>query len=113
MKVIGRIEPSFIKDTDGFDIVGNAEYVDGYVVQLTRVEAHIVRMLQESLDGYTYSNFASSGGGLGKPKDGGLSHAFALVWEFANTRFAVNEFKDMVSRLEETMNRTGDIPDDL
>lgn len=113
MKVIGRIEPEFIKDTDGYDIVGNSEYIEGYVVQLTKAEAHTLRMLQEAVAGYSWNTVAGSGGALGRPKSGGLEKAFMLVCEFANTRFFINQFKEMVHHLEGLMGRIEDVPDDL
>jgi len=42
-----------------------------------------------------------------------MDDLFGLVWTFAKARFAINDFKAMVTQLDETVNRLDKIPDEL
>lgn len=102
MRVIGTIKAQF----DG-DHITNAPYANGLIVEMTTYEANLLKALQEACEGREWSIERML---KDKPyyidiEDVDMVEAFGLVRLFMETRFAVNSFKEMVDRLEETLNR--------
>lgn len=101
MKVIGRIEI----DRNNLDEVLNPEYIGGCIVQLTPKETTTLKMLQDACEGRQWRNQDLMDYWQSKPDNIDMSEAFALVYTFATTRFAINDFESAVTNLKEIITR--------
>lgn len=104
MRIIGRIELKFNHEAQ---TVENGLYADGYIVELTSYEISVLKYLQDACEGLSwkatdmYNDYAARH----KPEDIDMSEAFGLIRVFAETKFAVNDFRKMVDKLEDTIGR--------
>ena len=101
MRVIGTIQAQFDGDT-----VTNPDYVNGFIVELTKYEANILKGLQDACDGQNWDidSLLRDHPYYRNLKDIDMAEAFGLVLRFMETRFAVNGFKEMIKGLEATLN---------
>jgi len=95
MKIIGTIPAKF---TDAGEIE-NTDYLDGSVVMLSRAEVVMIDRLQEACSGDVF-NWRNAHGDF---DDIEMSNIFRLVYEFANAKFAVNEFREAIDRLDDLL----------
>jgi len=105
MRTIGRIELK--QNSDG--TIENVEYIDGLIVELTRREAYLLKMLQDTCEGKGWTVDMMIKEFNNKPEDANMDDLFGLVWTYTQSRFAINTFKDVVSQLDETINRLNKI----
>jgi len=101
MRTIGRIELKH--DNNG--TVYNAEYVDGLIVELTRREVYLLKLLQDACEGRSWTLDRMIKEFNDRPEDANMEDLFGLVWTYTQSRFAINTFKAMVTQLDETINR--------
>ncbi len=101
MKVIGNFVPDQ-KDIDPKDEQRYLEsdrykYKGGGIVLLSQHEMGALDMLQKACNGLEnqYPHFE-----WGKPDNVMIDDLFMLVYRFAEARFAINDFKDTIERLE-------------
>jgi len=95
MKVIGKIPAKF---TDAGE-VENADYVDGSIVMLSHAEVITIKQLQDAYNGDTF-NWRVARGEFDNIE---MSDAFRLVSKFASAKFAINEFRETIDRLDEIL----------
>jgi len=110
MRVIGRIEP---KLTNYGQEIENPEYIDGKIVELTSREVSILKLLQDACNGERWRGvplieYYQRFGNL-ELKDVNMSEAFAMVYTFATTRLAINDFKATVVELDKIINKTDSV----
>jgi hypothetical protein len=68
---------------------------------------HIVRLLQEASKGHNYHfKFPVE---HSKPNDIEMDNLFWLVLQFAEVKFAVNEFKSAIDKLDDILMKSEDI----
>jgi hypothetical protein len=101
MRTIGRVELRV--NSDG--MTEDAEYVDGLIIELTRREAYILKLLQDSCAGNSWTIDTIMNDYHSKPEDANMEALFGLVYAFTQARFAINDFKKIVNHLEETIIR--------
>ena len=102
MRVIGRIEPNVNRDEQ---YIENGEYVRGAIVELTPHEMALIKALQDACEGRQWRTGNIMEYWQEKAKDIDMSEAFAVIEKFVIARFAINDFKNMVTELENTVTR--------
>ena len=95
MKVIGKVD--YIRKDEETGVSYGDEYLEGGIVLLSRHEMGALDMLQKACNGLEnqYPHFE-----WGKPDNVMIDDLFMLVYRFAEARFAINDFKDTIERLE-------------
>lgn len=101
MRTIGRVELKF--DNEG--IAQNADYANGLIVELTSKEAYMLKLLQDACKGKQCKVDKMLDDYRTRPEDINMDDLFGLVWTYTKARFAINDFKNVVSQLDETINR--------
>lgn len=97
MKVIGDVTPKF--DEEGNTV--NVNYVGGCIIMLTSREASIFRDLQKAAKSEKWRfPFPDE---RTKPDDIKMDTLFWLVRQFTEAKFAINEFKGTIERLDDIL----------
>lgn len=97
MQIIGDITPKF--DEEGNTT--NVNYVGGCIIMLTSREASIFRDLQKAAKGEKWQfPFPDE---RTKPDDAEMDTLFWLVRQFAEAKFAINDFKEAINRLDDML----------
>jgi len=98
VKTIGEVTPVF---ADGSGHVEDTIYLGGSIVMLSRSEVKVLRMLQDACEGDTFN--WSLMDNRNNPDNIEMSNTFRLVYEFSIAKFAINEFKGTVDRLDDIL----------
>ncbi len=105
MRVIGTVEPE--KSHQLAEISQDGEYLGGSVVLLSPYEMKAIKMLQDACKGLKDDYHLME---WGKPENAMIDDLFMLVYRFAETKFAINDFKDKIERLENVL---GEVKNEL
>jgi len=100
VKVIGKIHHQV--DDQGYiaDDRDSIEYLGGGIVLLSQQEMGALDMLQKACNGLEsrYPHFE-----WGKPDNVMMDDLFMLVYRFTEAKFAINDFKFAIERLESVL----------
>ncbi len=99
MKTIGYIEPAFTTD-DGEITMLDPEYEGGTIVQLTQRETALLIKLQDAWDGGVFRWPPSDNEKLDERE---MNSAFKAIQSFIEMKFAVNEFRNTIDRLDDLL----------
>lgn len=99
MKVIGEVAAKFNKEGQ----VEDRDYLGGSIVMLNQREMSVLQQLQEAAEGYKwrFTGIPQS------PDDIKMDDLFWLVRCFTETKFAINEFKGAIDRLDDILMNGG------
>lgn len=95
MKIIGTVEPVY---TDEAGHVEDATYLGGAIVQLTIQEIKLLKMLDDAWKGHISTWLPDRRPITMDEVD--MSNRFKAIRVFVETRYALNEFKAAISKLD-------------
>ena len=79
--------------------------IGGAIVELTQHEMALIKALQDACDGRQWRTGNIMEYWQERAKDVDMSEAFSVIERFVVARFAINDFKKMVTELEDTITR--------